>query len=242
MMAVVELNSVIAGIGFLLNMVMFFLVLLRGKKLYHYLFAGILLICAIWDLGILVSMLRNDFSQELILVGFLTTIPAVFLLPLFFQFSCSYLDRPMMKTSLLLWIIAAEVALFMSAGKFGHIAGTNAYGWGNFWQGDKQWHNTTLIGIIFYSTVILAACGMVIARFLRPGSHNDRRELLKILLGFLALMVATMRILPSIGEDSVYLLPVGILLNDVFLAFIGVSIVNHQLSIQGVKSRAILEG
>jgi hypothetical protein len=242
MMAVVEINSVIAGIGFLLNITVFFLVLFRGNKLYHYLFAGILLICAVWDLGVLVSMLRNEFPQELVLVGYMATIPAVFLLPLFFQFTCSYLDRPMMKTSLLLWIIAAEAALFMSAGKFGHIIGVNAYVWGNFWQGDKLWQSTTLVWIFFYCTVLLAACGMVIARFLRPGSHNDRRELVKILLGFLALMVAIMRILPSMGEDSVYLLPVGILLNDVFLALIGVSIVNHQLSIKGVKSSAILEG
>jgi hypothetical protein len=242
MMAVVEINSVIAGIGFLLNITVFFLVLFRGNKLYHYLFAGILLICAVWDLGVLVSMLRNEFPQELVLVGYMATIPAVFLLPLFFQFTCSYLDRPMMKTSLLLWIIAAEAALFMSAGKFGHIIGVNAYVWGNFWQGDKLWQSTTLVWIFFYCTVLLAACGMVIARFLRAGSHNDRRYLVQILVGFLALMVASMRVLPSLGEEYAYFLPVGIILNDFVLVLVGFSLLNYKLSLRGEKSAAVLEG
>jgi hypothetical protein len=242
MMAVVELNSMIAGFGFLLNMVVFFLMLFRGRNPYHYLFAGILLISAIWDLGVLVCMLRNESSHEMILVGYLTTVPGVFLLPFLFQFTCSFLDRPMMKTCLLFWIIAAEVALFMSAGKFGHVSEIYAYDWGNFWGGDIYWHRTTLFGIAFYCVLILVACCMVIARLYKTSSPRDRRQLLQLLVGYLVLMVASLRVLPSIGEDLIYLLPVGILFNDFCLVLIGASILNHQLSIHGMKSGAIPEG
>ena len=50
MTSVLKITTLIAGIGFLLNMTIFYLVLSRGRKLYHYLFAGILMICALRDL------------------------------------------------------------------------------------------------------------------------------------------------------------------------------------------------
>jgi hypothetical protein len=80
-----KITTLIAGLGFLLNRTIFFLVLSRGRILYHFLFAGILIICALWDLGILLAMLRNDFDQELYLIGYLTMIPCVFLLPMIFH-------------------------------------------------------------------------------------------------------------------------------------------------------------
>jgi hypothetical protein len=56
--------------------------------------AGILLLCALWDLGILIAMLRNAYPRELVLIGYLVTIACIFTLPLIFHFTCSYLDRP----------------------------------------------------------------------------------------------------------------------------------------------------
>jgi hypothetical protein len=57
--APVIMAVVISAIGLLLNCGMLYMVLSRGKKIYHYLFSAVLMICALWDLGILLSMLRN---------------------------------------------------------------------------------------------------------------------------------------------------------------------------------------
>lgn len=59
MSTVVTFTAISSFIGFLLNSTVLYLVLSRGKKPYHYLFAGVLFICALWDLGIVMAMLRN---------------------------------------------------------------------------------------------------------------------------------------------------------------------------------------
>ena len=242
MTSVLKITTLIAGIGFLLNMTIFYLVLSRGKNLYHYLFAGILMICALWDLGILIAMLRNDFDQELILIGLLSTIPCVFLLPLIIQFTCSYLERPRVKTSLLLWIVAAEAALLMSAGKFGRITGIHAFSWGNFWRGDENWYRITQIGMLIYFVLILAASGMLLARLRQGGSRQERWQVSYILVSFLALGLATIRVAPVLGVDLPYLIPAGLLVNDFFVVLIGITIVRHPSPQLGARTRSIFLG
>ena len=91
---VLTITKAVAAAGFLLNLTVFYFVLMRGRRAHHYMFAGILLICALWDLGILIAMLRNAYPRELVLIGYLVTIACIFTLPLIFHFTCSYLDRP----------------------------------------------------------------------------------------------------------------------------------------------------
>ena len=242
MTSALKITTLFAGIGFLLNMTIFYLVLSRGRKLYHFLFAGMLMICALWDLGILIAMLRNEFDQELILIGLMTTIPCVFLLPLIFHFTCSYLERPRVKTSLLLWIVAAEAALLMSAGKFGRITGIQAFSWGNFWRGDENWYRVTQIGMLIYLMLILVSCGMLLARLRQAGSHQERRQVSYILVGFLALGLATIRAAPVLGVDLPYLIPAGLLVNDFFVVLIGITIVRHPSPQPGARTRSIFLG
>ena len=66
----VAVTAVSAFIGFILNSTVFYLVLSKGRQFYHYLFAGVLFICALWDLGIVLAMLRNEhpvLDQKLLL-------------------------------------------------------------------------------------------------------------------------------------------------------------------------------
>lgn len=90
----VILTAVISSLGLLLNSGMLYLVISKGKRGYHYLFAAVLLICAIWDVGILLSMLRNNNEKELIIYGYIVFIPCTFLAPLIYQFTTTYLTDP----------------------------------------------------------------------------------------------------------------------------------------------------
>jgi hypothetical protein len=90
MSTTVTITAISSFIGFVLNSAILYLVLSRGKRKYHYLFAGILLICAVWDLSITITMLRNEHPGDLILLGKILNIVCIFLLPLIFHFTCSY--------------------------------------------------------------------------------------------------------------------------------------------------------
>jgi hypothetical protein len=65
MSTTVLVTSITSFLGFLLNSTVLFLVLSRGRQKYQYLFAGFLFICALWDLGIFLSMIRNTHVNEL---------------------------------------------------------------------------------------------------------------------------------------------------------------------------------
>jgi hypothetical protein len=241
MINVINITALIAAFGLLLNLTVIYLLLSQGRNHYHNLFAGILLINAIWDLGILVSMLRNEFEGELIVYGYISALPCIFLLPLIFQFTCSYLGRTKVKTSLLLWFVGAEIALLMAAGKFGRISAVQHFSWGNFWQGDEAWRQTTLVGILFYCVVLSIACWMLLVR-LRNSENQDRRHLLIILLGFAGLAVAVARILPSMGAGWPFFLSSGMLIHDGFAVLIGIAILKHTLFQPEFRRRSIFQG
>ncbi len=59
-----------------------FLVLSRGRRSYHFLFAVLLFIVACWDLGIFLVMIRNSNPNEVLLYQNVVTIP-VLLFPAF---------------------------------------------------------------------------------------------------------------------------------------------------------------
>ena len=57
----------------------------------------------------------------------------------------------------------------------------------------------------------------------------ERRHTAYIMAGFLAIAVATVKILLTIGVDVPFLLPLGMALTDVFAAVIGVAILKDRL-------------
>lgn len=58
--AIVVSTAVASSLGFLLNASVLYVVFTRRSRPYHLLFAAILLICALWDGGILLTMVRNS--------------------------------------------------------------------------------------------------------------------------------------------------------------------------------------
>lgn len=238
MTATVTVTTISSFIGFLLNSTVLYLVLSRGRKIYHYLFAGVLFICALWDLGIMLAMLRNEHPEELINLGYMVSIPCVFLIPFVFHFTCSYLDCPRTKTTILIWVLAVAIVIFMMLGfllrsssflPLGKIIGIYVYSWGNIWKGDENWRNGLLFAIPAYYFVFIVACWFLFSRLRQVTSQVERRHLIYILISFVAMGLAGTKILAVLGVDWPILLPAGMALNDVFVALIGIAIIKTQL-------------
>jgi hypothetical protein len=238
MTATVTFTAISSFIGFLLNLAVLYLVLARGRKTYHYLFAGVLFICAVWDLGIMLAMLRNEHPEELINLGYLVSIPCAFLVPLVFHFTCSYLNCQRTKTTTILWAMTGVMVILLSLGllirqpatlPLGRIIGVYEYSWGNIWRGDQNWRIGLLIAIPTYYIVFLVACWFLFNRLREETFPVARRHLIYILVGFLAIGFAGTKIFAVLGVDWPILLPAGMALNDIFVGLIGIAIIKERL-------------
>ena len=76
--SIMIITAIESGFGFLISSLILYLVLSRGRKTYHYLFAAFLLICAIWDLGVFLLMIRNEHLEELDIIGRIAILPCTF--------------------------------------------------------------------------------------------------------------------------------------------------------------------
>lgn len=229
MSTVVTITAISSFIGFVLNSIILYLILSRGRKVYHYLFAGILFICGIWDLGITIAMLRNEHAADLISLGYIVTIPCFFLLPLIFHFTCSYIGCPKMKSTIGLWSITIIMVILMTTGLFGRIDDVYRYSWGNIWKGDPVWQIVTIIAIPLIIGVILAACWFLYNQIKQETMAVNHRHMIYVLVSFAAIGLATVKVLSVLGVDFPFLLPVGIALNDVFIVVIGIAIIKERL-------------
>jgi hypothetical protein len=229
MSTTVTITAISSFIGFLLNSTVLYLVLSRGRQIYHYLFAGILFICAIWDLGITLAMLRNEHPNELINLGYFVTIPCLFLLPLIFHFTCSFIGCPKVKTTIILWSITVILAILMIGGFFGRIDDVYRYGWGNIWKGDSLWQFVTIISLPLYIANILIACWFLYKQIKQEKKVIHRRHMYYVLVSFLAMGLAMVKVFSVLGVEFSFLLPAGMVLNDVFIAVIGIAIIKERL-------------
>jgi hypothetical protein len=131
MSTTVLVTSITSFIGFLLNSTVLFLVLSRGRKKYHYLFAGFLFICALWDLGIFLSMIRNSHVNELAIYGNVIWQPCTFMFAIIYHFTCAYLNQPRKKRTIFIWAVSSIAFIGGVTGLSGKIVGVYNYSWGN---------------------------------------------------------------------------------------------------------------
>jgi CDP-diglyceride synthetase len=226
---VVLITAISACLGFLLNGLVLTLVLSQGRKTYHYLFGAVLLICAIWDLGIFLIMVRNRFESELVLYGYVVLLPCLFLPALIYNFTCDYLNLNKKWVIILLWIICILSFIGIATGMAGRISGIIRYDWGNIYKIDPRLRVGTLAWIPLYIFALVASCLYFWDAYKRETSKVPRRHKLYILISFLALLVAGVKTLVLFEIDLPLLLPAGMLLNDIFAALIGIAIIKHQL-------------
>jgi hypothetical protein len=226
---IILVTAIIAFFGFLLNGLILFFVISRGKKTYHYLFGAVLLICAIWDLGIFLSMIRNSYENELIIYGYMVGIPCVFLPALVYQFTLNYLNLSKRKTSIIIWSICILCGIGIATGIFGKISGVIRYSWGNIYKYDLMLRYGSLGFFPLYFFALFSSCWYLWRAYKTESMQIARRHILYIFISFLALSVAMVKTVILYDVDLPFLLPVGMLLNDTFAALIGIAIIKHQL-------------
>ena len=224
---VLIVTAVESGFGFLLTSAVLFVVIARGRRAYHYLFSAFLLICVIWDLGIFLSMLRNAHVEELDIIGRIAITPCILIPALIFHFSNLYSGRPIKWAVALVWA-ATCVSLFLAlAGVIYQIEGTYTYRWGSIFRVAPSAADPLVF--VFWFGINLWACWLLFKSARRATGTLERRHYYYVLAGFLAVTLAVVKALVTMGVDVSFLLPAGMFLNDVCAMVIGVAIVKERL-------------
>ena len=225
----VIVTSITSFLGLLLNSGVMALVLYRGRKRHHYLFAAILFICAIWDFGIFLAMIRNRFVDELVIYGYVVFYPCILLTPLIYHFTGAYLNKVQVKTTILLYITGLMSIVLIATGVMGRIDGVYTYSWGQIFRPDTTLRVATLASLPVLIGAILASCWLLYQAYKEETSFLPRRHLLYVLIGFLMISMATVKTAFLFNIDVPFLLPTGMIFNDIFAAVIGIAIIKDRL-------------
>jgi len=224
---VVILTAIESGFGFLLTGTILYLVLSRGRKTYHYLFAAFLLICAIWDLGIFLIMVRNAHVEELDVIGRIIILPCILIPALIFHFANLYTGRSIKWAVGLVWGLTGVTWIPILAGVFYRIEGVHSYDWGNIFKIVPSVLDPLMF--VFWFGVNLSACWLLFRGRKKSDSSLERRHSLYIISGLLAVTFAIVKSLVTMGVDVSFLLPLGMFLNDIFVSVIGLAIIKDRL-------------
>jgi hypothetical protein len=221
------ITAVESAFGFLLTGTILALVLARGRKAYHYLFAAFLLICFIWDLGVFIMMVRNVHEQELDLIGRIAILPCIFIPALVFHFANLYTGRPIKWAVALVWGLTALTWVPILTGLVYQIEGIYAYHWGNIFKVSASAFDPLIF--VFWFGINLWACWLLYKGSKRARYRLEKRHYAYILIGLLALTFAVVKATVTMGIDAAFLLPLGMFLVDVFNAIIGIAIIKDRL-------------
>ncbi len=229
MSTTVLVTSITSFLGFLINCLILFLVLSKGRKKYHYLFAAIPFILAFWDIGVFLTMIRNNFVNELPIYGYIISLPCVFLPALIYHFTCSYLNHPRKISTIIIWVYCAVGFILTVTGLGGKFDGIYHYSWGNLFRPDTQSLIGTASWIVVFYIFTWLSCWFLFRAYRRESSPILKRHILYIFISFLVISFANVKILALYNIDNPFLLPAGMLIIDIFGAVIGLSIIKHRL-------------
>jgi hypothetical protein len=227
--ATIVVTSISSFLGFLLNAGIMVLILMRCRKLHHYLFSAILFICALWDLGVFLTMIRNSHVNELPIFGYVISIPCTFLVALFYHFTGAYLNQVKKKTTVVLWAGSIISFVLLVTGLMGKISGVYNYSWGNLFRPDDMMLRSFLLSFPLYYFSIGASVYFLSRVYRKDTSRILRRHMLYIMVSFIAVGLALIKILALYNIDNPILLPFGMAMNDIFIAVIGIAIVKDKL-------------
>jgi len=224
---VVLITSIASFIGFTINVLVMLVILSRGRRRHHLLFALILFTAVCWDLGIFLIMIRNSFPNEIILYQNLISIPINFLPALVYHFTTTYLNQPRKKSTILIYAYCILGPILHVAGVIQPISDVYNYSWGTIGRNEPNFNN--LSWFLVYNFFILFSCWLLLQARKVEQSPVTRRHIGYILASFIVFCAAQVKILVAYGVDFAFALPWGILLIASFGAVIGVAIVKHQL-------------
>jgi hypothetical protein len=221
-------TSITSSLGFILNSTMLFLVLTKSREKYRYLFGGFLLVCALWDIGIVLAMVRNSHVSELPVYGYIIFWPCLFIPVLVYHFTHAYLNRPKKKMTIILWTVTVILFVLGVSGLLGRIEGVYNYNWGNIFKPDSMLRIGCLASIPIWFFCIWTSCWSMFRARQRETRPLKRRHLLYMLVSFFIISLALVTII-LYGIDNPFLLPAGMLFNDVSGSLIGIAIIKYRL-------------
>lgn len=224
---IVIITAIESCLGFVLSSIILYLVLSRGRKVYHYLFAAFLLICAVWDLGVCLMMIRNAHLNELPIIGYIIALMCGFLPALVFHFSNLFIGRPIKWAIILAWVLTGVLWVLTLLGLVGQIEGVYTYHWGNIFKFTPSVFDPMIMIIWFGFN--LWACWLLFRGVKRAKSDLERRHILYIASGVLVITLAVVKVGVAMGINLAFLLPLGMFLLDVFNAIIGIAIIKDRL-------------
>lgn len=224
---IVVITAVESGFGFILTSTILYLVLSRGRKAFHYLFAAFLLICVNWDLGVFLLMIRNQHLEELVILGRIAILPCAFIPALIFHFSNLYIERPIKWAIVLIWGLTYIMWILILAGVYYRIEGYYSYNWGNIFRVVPSVFDP--LTFVFWFGVNLWACWLLFKNTRKTTSSLKRRHYWYIVLGFLAVTFTVVKALVTMGINAPFLLPLGMFLSDIFVSIIGLAIIKDRL-------------
>ncbi|WP_455280605.1 hypothetical protein, partial [[Eubacterium] cellulosolvens] len=153
---VVLVTSIVSLIGFIINMVVMFVILLRGRRKYHLLFALILFTAVSWDIGIFLVMVRNSFPNEIILYQNLLTIPINFFPAFVYHFTTTYLNQSRIKFTIAVYAYCALAPIGFVVGFSQPVIGVYDYSWGSIGRNTLDY--LTIVWWALYNLSILVSC------------------------------------------------------------------------------------
>jgi len=227
MSSIVVISAVESGFGFLLTSAILYLVLRHARKSYHYLFAAFIFICVLWDLGILLMMIRNEHVDELDVIGRIAVTPCIFIPALIFHFANLYTGKPIKWAIIVVWVATVITLVPILAGIFYQVEGYYSYEWGNIFRVVPTVFDP-LIFIVWFG-INLSACWLLINNARKTTVLLERRHNYYIIAGLLVVTFAVVKTLVTQGIDLAFLLPLGMFLNDIFGMIIGLAIIKERL-------------
>lgn len=231
--SIVVVTAIESGFGFLLTSTVLYFVLSRGRKLYHYLFAALLLICVNWDLGVFLLMIRNEYTNELVILGRIAILPCALIPALIFHLANLYSGWPIKWAMVLVWALTGVMGALILTGVYYKIEGVYTYEWGNIFKVVPSVLDP--ITFVFWFGINLWACWLLfrsakrLKRSKKAASRLERRHYLYIISGFLTFTFTVVKALVTMGINLPLLLPLGMFLSDVFISIIGVAIIKDRL-------------
>jgi hypothetical protein len=221
-------TAVASLLGLLLNVVVLYLVFSRRSRPYHLLFSAVVLICAIWDLGIFLIVIRNNHPQEIEFYGYIVTLPCILLPAIIFNFTESYLRLSHTVVVRLLWAISILALALMALGVPWPIEGIYEYSWGNIFRVASP-SIAVLIPISLFALAVTVSCWQLYRAYRANPESLASRHAFYMLVGFAAIGLAILKVLVIYGINTPLLLLIGMILNDIFAAVIGIAIVKQRL-------------
>jgi hypothetical protein len=146
-----------------------------------------------------------------------------------YHFTCAYLSQPRKKMTIFVWTLSVIIFILGASGLMARIEGVYHYSWGNIFRPDSQLLMGNLASLPIWFFFIWSSCWFLLRARQWETSSLKRRHMLYILISFFVISLAIVKCIILYGIDNSYVMPTGMLLNDISGGLIGIAIIKYQL-------------